>query len=451
MQSPTPSSAYHQPSRNITHGAQPAQQDYHRSQQQQALHNLADFHTTLRDPDPGTSRNQTDQGMSGHQIQLFRSAIPQIAMFTDDFIRSTPMAQLLQMAITIGAAKAPETHTASESPREADPAATMAKTLDRLRSNPIPIPAGQDNRTSILHNARFLGGIACNAKAIWLAAREAIGLEGNEAVATYDMASIGLGGCVTPRGWKELHNLASTLLQIKMFTTANLGASSAANKRLTLADGGASINVGDSLKEIEGMEELKQAVRVMCRAAQFVPPWNMAFCALEGFLISSNWCHAAIGAHSDKVHLLSDFINYILALNADAWTQKEPFLAAGDVKQKWDEWDASRVSLTMTAPASSNTYQQGGSDKKKAFWAQKRQGHHSHASSSGGSSANSNHNHQHRSGGDKFCRRYNDNAKCTNPHGNCVLPGGQKLLHLCDKVKSDGSVCKGKHPRSQHR
>ncbi len=253
---------------------------------------------------------------------------------------------------------------------------------------------------------------------------------------------------MTHAGWKELHNPASMALQIKMFTTSNLGATATASKKLTLVDGGASINVGESMKEIISLEELKQAVRVLVKAAHFALPWNMSFSALEGFLISSNWCAASLAAHTDRVSILADFINYVLTQNATAWQQKEPFLSQPDVKQTWDAWSSTRVAITLTTPAAPSTPQSGSG--KRSFWGGKRTANSTPAGTSQPSTPTTPATPQ-QPRLPPLCRRYNNGGNCPNPHMNCMLPGGLKLAHACDKNKADGTPCRGKHPGSQHR
>ncbi len=43
------------------------------------------------------------------------------------------------------------------------------------------------------------------------------------------------------------------------------------------------------MREVSYLNELKLAMRALCRAAQFILPWNMSFNAIDGFLHSSNY------------------------------------------------------------------------------------------------------------------------------------------------------------------
>jgi hypothetical protein len=218
----------------------------------------------------------------------------------------------------------------------------MAKALESLRSHPVVLPTAADDRVELLHPARFLGGTVCSSKKLWLAARDIIGLEGIVPLSSYDMATVGLGGCVTNRGWVEIHNPASTSLSLKMFSSANMGSATAGTKRLTLADGEAAINVGEHLKEIVHMEELKHAIRAAGRAMAMALPWNRSVDAIDGWLHNSNYGLADLNGRPDRVPLLVDFINYVFNMNANAWQQREPFLGTGDIKTLWGEWFGSR-------------------------------------------------------------------------------------------------------------
>jgi hypothetical protein len=162
----------------------------------------------------------------------------------------------------------------SARPRNTYPGIKMAKALENLRSHPTVIHTAADDRIDLLHPARFLGGAVCSSKKLWLAARKVISLEGVIPLSSYDMSTVGLGKCVTNRGWTELHSPVATSICLKMFLSSNMGSATAGTKRLTLADGEAAINMGEHLKEIVHMEEFKHAVRAIGRAVAMALPWN---------------------------------------------------------------------------------------------------------------------------------------------------------------------------------
>ena len=141
---------------------------------------------------------------------------------------------------------------------------------ESLTSSISNIPAGTDSRLDILHPARFLPGATCSAAKLWLQARSVI--EGNVTIplSTYNMASIGLGGSVSAKGWVEINNPSSPFLSIKMFSM---------NSCVT----GSRAPDSDFL-DMEGISEFKAALRVLRGAIVFVRPWNRSVDTIESFL-----------------------------------------------------------------------------------------------------------------------------------------------------------------------
>jgi len=85
--------------------------------------------------------------------------------------------------------------------QEDEPCIAMAKNLEALRFNPILVTAGTDDRSGILRPAHFFGSAVCSAKKMWRAVREVIGMDGIPPLSSYNLSAIGLGGCVTMRGF----------------------------------------------------------------------------------------------------------------------------------------------------------------------------------------------------------------------------------------------------------
>jgi hypothetical protein len=384
---------------------------------------------------------------------------------SDQFLGNTEVQTLIELNKGLGqgasmdlqflanqAAVAAAAQAASLAPKDSDPGVKMAKALEAIRANPIFVEAGEDDRSLNLHQARFLGGAACSAKKLWMAAREVIGLEGITPLSNYDMAATGLGGCVTARGWLELHNPASTNLSIKLFSSANIGGATSATKRLTLVDGDGAINVGENLKEISDMESFKHAVRALCRAAHFAMPWNFSFAALDGFLHSSNYCAAELSGRPDRASILVDFSNYILGLNAAAWQQKEPFNTSGEIKTQWSEWFGSRPAALLKSATEDNAFR-GGKAGRGGFQGGKgafNQGHSGPQTGGGQKRSGLSAGGQNTGQNIQVCRRYN-NGICPNHYSSCFLNNGVKLYHICDVTNAKGEQCRGYHPRQQHR
>jgi hypothetical protein len=367
----------------------------------------------------------------------------------------------------------------SARPRDTDPGIKMAKALENLRSHPTVVHTAADDRIDLLHPARFLGGAVCSSKKLWLAAREVIGLDGVIPLSSYDMSTVGLGGCVTNRGWTELHNPASTSISLKMFSSSNMGTATAGTKRLTLADGEAAINVGEHLKEIVHMEEFKHAIRALGKAMAMALPWNRSIDAIDGWLHNSNYGLADLNGRPDRVPLLVDFVNYALSLNANAWQQREPFLGTGDIKTLWGEWYGSRPASYLSVPAYAPITQLSGPchnpikplvslsrltlkirgrdtytlGTRPAF--NRRAGF--QLAPAPAAPANSGQpkplmapQHSPNPGPDQICRRFNAGV-CPNHFTTCRTAAGVRLLHICDATNALGQPCAKFHARAQHR
>ncbi len=83
---------------------------------------------------------------------------------------------------------------------------------DRLAHNRsnigvISVDIGLDDRTTNLHDGRFLPGANCSAAKLWLAARSRIPLHGAPPLGNYDMAGVGLGVSYPPGGGSSLRTL----------------------------------------------------------------------------------------------------------------------------------------------------------------------------------------------------------------------------------------------------
>jgi len=141
----------------------------------------------------------------------------------------------------------------------------MAKALEELRQNPVQIPAGVDDRAAVMHAARFLGGPTCSLQHQWLIAREIHGLDGVTPLAGYDTDALGISGCVTSRGWLEIHNPANPHLRLKYFSSSNVGSTAVSSRRLTLAEGENSVDINESFRDLAHMEDLKTSVHTLMK------------------------------------------------------------------------------------------------------------------------------------------------------------------------------------------
>jgi hypothetical protein len=221
-------------------------------------------------PDPATTQHYV---VSNSDLATLRAKFPFLRDFSDEFITANKPESLIKLEANVKLKEA-------ERAKDAD---------DRLAHNraiigTICVDMGIDDRTTHLHDGRFLPGANCSAAKLWLAARERTPLNGAPPLGNYDMAAVGLGGFVSPRGWVELAN----------------------------------------------------------PAASFIMPWNFSFTALENFLINSRFCRDDLGEIENKAQLLTQFTDYVLSENAAKWRDNEPFLSTGELKNTWSAFFSAR-------------------------------------------------------------------------------------------------------------
>jgi hypothetical protein len=134
-------------------------------------------------PTAGTTP-PTRTPLSDASIAALRLCLPNLKGLDDNVFRTTNIEVLIQLngaAQTPGGqgsdaqsaaalAAAAAAHFAQFAHRSMDPGVRMAKVLESLQQNPKEVPAGTDNRITILHVARFLAGTVMPAKKQWLMA-----------------------------------------------------------------------------------------------------------------------------------------------------------------------------------------------------------------------------------------------------------------------------------------
>jgi hypothetical protein len=291
---------------------------------------------------------------------------------------------------------------------------------DRLCSNKLALEetvakvmAGIDNRTTHLHEGRFLAGAACTAVKLYKRARQVVGLSGHAAVCSYDMAAVGLSGYVTSRGWIEMANPSSPRQKLQHYSINNCSSRGKITKE-------------GALREEEGdiceLGEFKLAVRAMRTAAAFVRPWDFSFLALEGFLIQSRYCEKDLTQVENKAGTLTKFVNYCLGQNADRWRDGEGFLTTGELATHWASFVGAMPLSAKNRPA--NGRRPGGGDRQQDRPEQKRKWL-------------------------DICFAWN-NGNCLKSAADCKSNRGTALRHVCnfaqDRSKPD-MVCGKDHPR----
>ena len=291
----------------------------------------AGFHSC---PDPGT------QHVSLDGLDRLKEKFPFLKEYTDSFIKATGVDVLIKA------------ETASKKLQRFDKEKKAEDKLyqNRERLSVSEVKAGQDNRFDILHEARALPGATCSAAKIWLLARKALGSSGHPPLSTYDMSAIGLGGCVTAKGWVEIHNPSSPNLSIKMFSMG--GCTSRSSK-------------DEEFPDLEDLSELKAAIRVLRGAMVFVHPWNRSVDALESFLNQTSYCAKDLVGLDRQTQLLCQFVDYVLGENACRWRGMEPFLNTRDLRNTWEDFLGQKSSSFSKKSGNQNQQQKQNQNQQK--------------------------------------------------------------------------------------
>jgi len=320
--------------------------------------------------------------------------------FSDSFISSTPLADLMKMEST--------SLKIRELDRAKDAEDKLASNKSALADSYTCLEAGKDNRWDSLHTGRFLGGAGCSSKKVWLAARKFIGLSGIPPISSYDMGSVGLAGFVSAKGWVEVHNPASCKISIKQFNINSCSARQSKDSK------------GDDSEFIQELGEFKLALRALRTAVHFVHPWNHSVLALEGFFLQNNFCLSDLASIDKKAMVLTRFSDYILGQNAERWRDSEPFLSTGDLKSTWAAFWGAQPQAALSQKKKEKPKLSGSQEARRALL---------------------------------ICFAFNM-GQCSKPANNCVTARGVKLRHICDHVadpNKPAEVCGKDHPRKDHK
>jgi len=291
--------------------------------------------------------------------------------------------------------------------------AKLSNNRDQLEDTHYKIREGVDNRWTDIHDSRFLPGWGCTSQKMWTRGREVIKNNGYPAIATYDMASVGLAGHVTNQGWVALHDPGSSNLALRMFSINNCG------RRTATKQGD---NEDNLLSDIMELGELQLAMRVMKEAMSFVRPWDKSVAALDGFLHQTSYCKADLEGLDKKAEILSQFIDYVLKENSNRWKGRENFLSIIDLKGAWESFFGSRPQGQLAKNKQGNKQPSSINNKQGGGQFQQQQG--------GPGPVNKFKIPQGMFQED-ICVMFNI-GKCSKPANNCSTKGGRKLRHICN-------------------
>ena len=354
---------------------------------------------SLADPD-----EEEDSEEEGEELELWR-LLPQLKDIPESLLKKLPLSAMFQL----NTALAKENKTAEKLGINS----RLAKNSKKLAKHPVMVERGLDNRKDILHPARFLGGASCALAEQWAAARKVIGEDGVLPLGNYDLEAIGCGGCVTPKGWAELHNPASQELKLKWFHLPNVGSTSSSSKR------GEGEEAGESLKEIADLDSFKVALNTAREALASAMPWNRSISALVGLMINTGYLQEDLGGNSRRAAILTEFADYVFSRNALNWENHQSFLTTDELTHVWANWKGKRGVSNMGSKTGDKQKKDKDVDSKKRAAAD-------------------------------ICKFWNAKGCKQQKEKECKTPFGKVLRHVCNKYLAGGKVCQKDHCRMDH-
>jgi len=337
-------------------------------------------------------KDPVQSGISPKDLAVLKEKCPNLSEFSDEFLQGRTLDELLRIESTSLRIKDAERARETEDRLSSNKAAM----LDRF----FEVEPGKDNRSTELHPARFLPGMACSAVSQFIAARKVLGLSSPPALGCYDMTSIGMGGHIVSKGWLELGTMGSCKLKVTYFNINNASRSSI-NKSQD----------GEDKEEMRDVSEFIRAIRTLRAAAQLVVPWNLSFLALDNYLFDKEYFKEDLKHDPNPAKTLCRFTDFCLAENANKYRDGNGFLTYGDLAGYWTSFigarPVNRPSASNSNPSPVSLQQRQGVQKLKDL-SRKRKYPFS-----------------------GICNKFNTN-NCNKIPGSCFSFRGEKLLHVCN-------------------
>ena len=320
-----------------------------------------------------------------------------LAEYTDEFIMKNGLNTIVKLESTALRLKEAENSKATEE--------KLASNRDELAATTIKVMAGVDNRWDQIHPARFLPGAGCSAAQMWLYAREQLGNTPQTPISSYDMAAIGLRGCVTSKGWVNIASPGNSGIRLAQFSMTGSTSSKQGNA--------SNSSFQDESDSIEVLAEFKLALRALRAAMSYALPWNRSVDAIVGFMEQTNFCQSELGGSDKQAKVLTRFTDYVLEENANRWRSKQAFVSTGEMKEAW-------ASFFSTMPSNAIKKQQF---HQKPHFNQQSAGAQKQWS---GSMPLEKAQYY-----DDICVKWNQGRCFMNP-GNCFTRAGRPLRHCCN-------------------
>jgi hypothetical protein len=368
-------------------------------------HSLADLQHPVHRERPGNTAGNLDQSGTGGRISpqdlaVFKEKFPSLMEFSDDFLQSRTMDELLRLESTSLRIKDAERSRETEE--------KLAGNKSKMESKFFGVQAGRDNRWSELHAARYLPGAAATGKRQYERAREVWGLASPPAIGCYDLNCVGMGGFVQNRGWLELGTYGSNKLKIEMFNINNAASSSTKKS--------------EDNTEMKDISEFELALRTLRTAAHFSCNWNYSFVALENFFHQKKFFKEELKDDPNPAKTLCQFTNFIIGENANHWRDGTGFLTTGELQAYWCSFIGARPQSNAAGSSSIQTKQsimQKSRDSKRKYPFV------------------------------PICGKYNV-GNCQKAAGSCFNFRGVAMKHICnwrDPAVPNAQPCGGAHMR----
>jgi hypothetical protein len=243
----------------------------------------------------------------------------------------------------------------------------LSRNLERSKKYPKQVPAGQDNRADILHEARFMEGHTGKNTDLWLKARQKIGLVGYEPVSKYDFEGVGVQDRLNSYIVSILHNPGAPQFSIKMLSKQALDAA---------RGGGGEKEDKHPTRDFDSLHDIDLALTALRVATRFIGTWNWAIEPLDVFLTEIQFGGTEFGftPPQQKLNFVADFIDQVLRHNSQNWDDETPFMDHMAIRTKWQGDIVQRFGRTGTGyrkfdqkqKQSTDSTQQGKSTSQKA-------------------------------------------------------------------------------------
>lgn len=362
----------------------------------------------IEDPDEGGDQMEVDDE---DQLEIWR-LLPNLQHLPESMLKKLSLKTVFQLNMAMGKDKKNSMKLSANT--------RLSQTAARLARNPIQIEAGLDNRKNVMHYARFIGGTSATLTEVWNEARRVLGDDGVEAIGNYDLDSVGCGGCVTPKGWQELHNPSSQNLKLKLFYLPNVANSGLSAKKVSLDGEDEGLSIGESLKEIGDLDGYRQALNTAREAMHSAMPWNRSLSAITGFMMNTNFLQQDLGGNPRRAGILTEFTDYVLGRNGLNWENGHSFLTTDELAHVWSNWKG----------------------KRSALFAKREQKQMAKKKLDRGTTY----------GNSDVCKAYNV-EKCKDQKlKECKTSWGKVLRHVCNKYTgANKQMCEKDHPRTEHK